>query len=260
MLHMPQKPRRQIAFVSLLGITQLHLRNPYIIAWWSAAFPGFGHLLLSKYFRGFMLIGWEMLINSQMHLNEAIVYTFTGQFERANEVLNIRWMSLYAPVYLFSIYDTYRTAVDMNHQYLLARRENAPIEPFKMSGMEINYLDKRSPWLAIVWSLLMPGMGQLYTHRIINAFFVLGNWILVSYWSHLLEGIHYLLYWDLTRAGSVLHMHWILFLPSIYGFAVYDAYVNTVEYNKLFDHEQAVMLKNSYQPGQFSFPKSPLRK
>ncbi|WP_246239505.1 hypothetical protein [Paenibacillus anseongensis] len=257
---MPQKPRRQIAFVSLLGITQLHLRNPYIIAWWSAAFPGFGHLLLSKYFRGFMLIGWEMLINSQMHLNEAIVYTFTGQFERANEVLNIRWMSLYAPVYLFSIYDSYRTAVDMNHHYLLARRENAPIEPFKMSGMEINYLDKRSPWLAVVWSLLMPGMGQLYTQRIINAFFVLGNWILVSYWSHLLEGIHYLLYWDLSRASSVLHMHWILFLPSIYGFAVYDAYVNTVEYNKLFDHEQAVMLKSSYQPSQFSFPKSPLRK
>ncbi|WP_246294315.1 hypothetical protein [Paenibacillus planticolens] len=257
---MPQKPRRQIAFVSLMGITQLHLRNPYIIAWWSAAFPGFGHLLLSKYFRGFMLIGWEMLINSQMHLNEAIVYTFTGQFDKANDVLNIRWMSLYAPVYLFSIYDSYRTCVDLNHQFVLARRENAPIDSFKMSGMEINYLDKRSPWLAVVWSLLMPGMGQLYTHRIINAFFVLVNWIVVSYWSHLLEGIHYLLYWDLSKANSVLDMHWVLFLPSIYGFAVYDAYANTVEYNKLFDHEQAAMLKNSYQPSQFPFPKSLLRK
>lgn len=257
---MPQKPRRQIAFLSLFGITQLHLRNPYIIAWWSAAFPGFGHLLLSKYIRGFMLIGWEMLINSQMHLNEAIVYTFTGQFDKANEVLNIRWMSLYAPVYLFSIFDTYRTCLDLNHQYSLARRENAPVESFKMSVMEINYLDKRYPWLAVVWSLLMPGMGQLYTHRIINAFFVLVNWIVLSYLSHLLEGIHYLLYWDLSRAASALDMHWILFLPSIYGFAVYDAYVNTVEYNKLFDHEQAVMLKNSYQPPQFPFPKSSLRK
>ncbi|MGO4268461.1 hypothetical protein AB4Z22_01220 [Paenibacillus sp. TAF58] len=110
---MRTKPRRQIAFVSVLGITQLHLRNPFIIVWWSAAFPGFGHLLLSKYIRGFILIGWEMLINSQMHLNEAIVYTFTGQFERANEVLNIRWMSLYVPVYLFAIYDSYRTTVDI---------------------------------------------------------------------------------------------------------------------------------------------------
>lgn len=256
---MQQKPRRQLAFVSLLGTTQLHKRNPLIIAWWSAAFPGFGHLLLSKYFRGFMLIGWEMLINSQMHLNEAIIYTFTGQFEKANGVLDIKWMSFYAPVYLFSIYDSYRTSMDMNHQYVLAKRENAPIQPFTMAGMEINYLDKRSPWLAIAWSLLMPGMGQLYTHRIINAFFVLANWIVISYWSHLLEGLHYLLYWDLTQAGNVLSMRWILFLPSIYGFALYDAYVHTVEYNKLFDHEQSVMLKSTYQQAQFAFPKSPQR-
>lgn len=88
----------------------MHLRNPFIIAWWSAAFPGFGHLLLSKYLRGFILIGWEMFINTQTHLNEAIVYTLTGQIEQVGEVLNIRWMSLYAPVYLFAIYDSYRTS------------------------------------------------------------------------------------------------------------------------------------------------------
>ncbi len=257
---MRPKPRRQIAFLSLLGITQLHLRNPLIIAWWSAAFPGFGHLLLSKYFRGFILIGWEMFINTQTHLNEAIVYTITGQIEQANEVLNIRWMSLYAPVYLFAIYDSYRTSVDMNHQFILAKRENAPIDSFKMAGMEINYLDKRSPWLAMVWSLLMPGMGQLYSHRIINGFFILGTWILLSYWSHLLEGIHYLLMWDLTQSASVVSMHWIIFLPSLYGFSAYDAYVNTVEYNKLFDHEQISMLQEDYQHPQFPFPKSSLRK
>lgn len=257
---MRTKPRRQIAFVGLLGITQLHLRNPLIIIWWAAAFPGFGHLLLSKYFRGFILIGWEMFINTQMHLNEAIVYTFTGQFEQANEVLNIRWMSLYAPVYLFAIYDSYRTSVDLNHQFTLAKRENAPIDSFKMAGMEINYLDKRSPWLAMVWSLLMPGMGQLYSHRIINAFFILGTWILLSYWAHLLEGIHYLLMWDLTQSARVVNMHWIIFLPSLYGFSAYDAYVNTVEYNKLFDHEQVCMLQEDYQHPQFPFPKSSLRK
>lgn len=257
---MRTKPRRQIAFVGLLGITQLHLRNPLIIIWWAAAFPGFGHLLLSKYFRGFILIGWEMFINTQMHLNEAIVYTFTGQFEQANEVLNIRWMSLYAPVYLFAIYDSYRTSVDLNHQFTLAKRENAPIGSFKIAGMEINYLDKRSPWLAMVWSLLMPGMGQLYSHRIINAFFILGTWILLSYWAHLLEGIHYLLMWDLTQSARVVNMHWIIFLPSLYGFSAYDAYVNTVEYNKLFDHEQVCMLQEDYQHPQFPFPKSSLRK
>ncbi|WP_223192716.1 hypothetical protein [Paenibacillus sedimenti] len=257
---MAHKPRRRIAFVSLIGITQLHLSNPLIIAWWSAAFPGFGHLLLSKYIRGFMLIGWEMLINTQTHLNEAMVYTFLGQFEHASEVLNIRWMSMYAPVYLFAIYDSYRTSVDINHQFVLAKRENAPIDIFTMSGIEFNYLDKRSPWLVVAWSLLMPGIGQLYTHRIINAFFGLGSWIVLSYFSHLLEGIQYMLMGDWTRTATVVEMKWLLFLPSLYGFAVYDAYVSTVEYNKLFDHDQIRWLQTDHQPSNYPFPKSPLLK
>ncbi|MEW9701108.1 hypothetical protein [Paenibacillus sp. SI8] len=257
---MTRKPRREIAFVSLLGITQLHLRSPLIIGWWSAAFPGFGHLLLSKHIRGFMLIGWEMLINTQMHLNEAMVYTFTGQFDHAKEVVDIQWMSLYAPVYLFSIYDSYRTTVDMNHSYLLAARENAPIAIFRIGALEINYVDKRSPWLSVVWSLLMPGVGQLYSHRIVNAFFVLVNWIVISYLAHLLEGIHYLLMGDFAQSATAVEMKWLMFLPSIYGFAIYDAYVVTVEYNRLFDREQARFLKSDYQPSQFAFPKSPFLK
>lgn len=70
--------RRYKTHVSLVGTTQLHLRNPYIIAWWSAAFPGFGHLLLSKYLRGYALILWELLVNNMAHLNYGIIYSFTG--------------------------------------------------------------------------------------------------------------------------------------------------------------------------------------
>ena len=40
--------RRYIAYVSTLGTTRLHLRNPFVIAWWSIAIPGLVHLLLSK--------------------------------------------------------------------------------------------------------------------------------------------------------------------------------------------------------------------
>ena len=48
--------RRYIAYISTLGTTQLYLRNPFVIAWWSLAFPGLGHLLLSKYLRGYLLL------------------------------------------------------------------------------------------------------------------------------------------------------------------------------------------------------------
>ena len=47
--------RRYLAYLSPFGTTQLHLRNPFLIAWWSLAFPGLGHLLLSKYLRGYLL-------------------------------------------------------------------------------------------------------------------------------------------------------------------------------------------------------------
>lgn len=72
------KARRYKAHVSIAGTTQFHLRNPYIIAWWSAAFPGFGHLLLSKYLRGMVLFFWEVFVNYQAKINLAMVHTFSG--------------------------------------------------------------------------------------------------------------------------------------------------------------------------------------
>lgn len=242
-----KKPRRRVADVSILGTTQLHLRNPYVIAWWSATVPGFGHLLLSKYLRGYVLILWEMIINTQAKINLSMVYAFTGHFEMSKDALDLRWMLLYAPVYIFAIYDSYRTTVDLNKIYILAEREKAEYTTFKISPLEINYLDKRTPWVSVIWSFLMPGMGQLYIHRIVTAFYLLSVWILICYQSHVLEAIHYTLMGDFTKATTVVKAEWLLFMPSIYFFAIYDAYTNTVENNKLFDKEQAQFLKGRYQ-------------
>ena len=186
------RARRYRAYVSILGTTQLHLRHPLIIAWWSAALPGFGHMLLSKYLRGFILLIWEIIVNTQSNINLAMIYSFTGQFELTKSILEPRWMLLYIPTYLYSIWDSYRTSVDMNNTFILADRENAPFINFQMSGLEINYLDKRNPWIALMWSFFMPGMGQLYIHRIIVSFYLLTWWIFICYFSHFFEGIYFL--------------------------------------------------------------------
>lgn len=89
--------RRYNAYVSIFGTTQLHLRNPWVIAWWSAAFPGLGHLFLSKYLRGYILFAWEVVVNMQSHDNLAILYSFTGRFDMSREVINKEWMLLYLP-------------------------------------------------------------------------------------------------------------------------------------------------------------------
>lgn len=86
--------RRYIAYLSTMGTTQLHLRNPFVIACWSLAYPGLGHLLLSKYARGFLLFNWEVFLNYNAHINLAILYSFTGRFEMAKNILDITMRAL----------------------------------------------------------------------------------------------------------------------------------------------------------------------
>lgn len=247
--------RRYTAHVSVLGTTQIHLRSPYISAWWSAAFPGFGHLLLSKYIRGFVLFIWEVIINLQANINLAIVYSFQGQFEMAKDVVDTRWLLAYMPVYLFGIWDSYRTTVDLNKIYILAEREEHRFNSFSIGSVEINYLDKRNPVLAGIWSLFIPGLGQLYIHRILTAFFII-IWVAIFlYYSHVLEATTLLLLGKIQQSTSVLHPEWLLFLPSIIGFSFFDSYVNTVENNKLFEREQRNFLKDSYQRSDFQLLK-----
>lgn len=247
--------RRDRAFLSILGTTQIHLRSPYVTAWWSAAFPGFGHLLMSKYIRGLLLFIWEVVINMNAKINLAMVYSFTGRFEMAKDVLDTRWMLLYIPVYLYAIWDSYRTAVDLNKLYLLADHEGANIVNFKMKTFEINYLDKREPWLAMIWSLFMPGMGQLYIHRIVVSFFVLTWWIILSYFSHFFPALQHVFMGEFHAATVTLNAQWLFFMPSVYGFATYDAYINTVENNKLFKYEQQGFLRQNYQNPRFIMPR-----
>lgn len=246
--------RRNIAYVSPFGTTQLHLRNPFVIAFWSAMFPGFGHLLLSKYIRGFLLFIWEVYVNVEGHINLGILYSFTGQFEKAKNVLDTRWMLLYIPTFFFAIWDSYRTTVDLNNQYILASREDAEITSFKMDAIEINYLDKKAPWSSVAWTFIMPGAGQLSVHRIITAFFILIWWIAIIFYSNFLPAVHHTFMGNFEQAKAILDPQWTLNIPSIYFFIIYDAYINTVESNKLFDWEQAKFLKRNYQNPSFQMP------
>lgn len=252
----PQSPkqRRPKAAAASIGTNFLHLRNPYVIAWWSCAFPGFGHISLGNYVMGFLLFTWEMLVNTQSGLNAAIIYSCTGRYEMAKEVVNNRWLISYAPVWAFATWSSYHLSVDLNKLSILADRNHSPIDAAYMSFFEINILDKRCPWVAVLWTILTPGIGHLYTHRIPTGFFLLIWWIAMAYNSHLLQAAQYTALGLFDEATAILNLEWILYLPSMMGFAIYDVYVNTVEYNRLFDREQAEYLVREYQPPDFKMP------
>jgi hypothetical protein len=246
--------RRPKAYLGLLGITKLNLKNPFVIACWSAAFPGMGHLLLSKHLRGFTLFFWELFVNYQANVNLLILYSFIGDFEKAKAVVDIQWLMLYIPTYLFTIWDSYRATVDLNHMYILGSREDAEMKPFQMGALEINYLDQRTPWVAAAWSLLIPGSAQLYINRLITGAFLVTLWIVICYYSKALPALHYTILGDFAQAKAVLNMQWFLNIPSLYMFAMFDGYTCTVEHNKLFDWEQSRFLKKHYQNSNFIMP------
>lgn len=66
--------------------------------------------------------------------------------------------------------------------------------------------------------------------------------------------MHYTLLGNFEQTKAVLDIHWLLNIPSVYFFGVYDAYVNTVENNKLFRFEQSKFLKRQYQNSNFEMP------
>lgn len=247
--------RRPKAYVSSVNTNSLHLRNPWVPAWWSMALPGFGHLILGKYLKGFTLILLEVIINIGGKINLAIMYSFTGRFDLAKEILDPRFALLYLGMFTYAIWDSYRGSVDLNKLNILAERENSPIIPFKMNVLEINYLDKRNPWVAIVASAFLPGAGHLYIHRLITGFSIISFWVIATYYSNVYSAIILIAAGSITQATAITNPQWFLFLPSTFGFAIYDSYVHAVEYNRLFEIEQAMFLKDNYQGPGFRLEK-----
>lgn len=239
--------RRPLGCLTSLNISIVHPKKPWVVAWWSAAFPGFGHIMLCNYVKGFLLVGWEFFVNIQANLNLSIYYSFTGKFNLARNTLKIEWAILYVIVYVFAIWDTYRTTVELNKYYKLAHREGSSIIPVKISNLEINYLDKRNPWIAFAWSLLLPGLGHFYCIRMLTTIFLGLWWSISAFYSGAIESIYSLLTGDFTKTIEMINIQWLLFMPSIYGFAAYDAYNTAIEYNKLFEFEQTLFLKGNYQ-------------
>lgn len=45
---MANQIRYPLSKISVYGISEIKQQNPYMVAWWSAIFPGFGHYLLNQ--------------------------------------------------------------------------------------------------------------------------------------------------------------------------------------------------------------------
>jgi hypothetical protein len=240
-------PRRKRLALSAFTTSEMHTRHPLMSVWWAASFGGFGQMLIGSYIKGFVLVVMEIILNLQSHLNVAILYSFTGRIELAKEVLDTRWLLAYTIAYCYGLWDAYNHSITVNKQAVLAEREKAPIDVFMVLPYSINFLDKRSPWVAVFWSMVFPGLGHMFVMRMVTGLFLIVFWMVSAYYSHLFQVVHFTLLGDLGQALFVADPQWLLFLPSLYCYAAYDGYTCTVELNKKFDSEQREYLEKRYQ-------------
>lgn len=207
----------------MYGVSFVRRYNPLMVVWWSAAFPGYGQILLNQYLRGILLTLSEKIINTLAHVNEAIVYTFCGKFEMAASILDPRWAVGYLIVYLYCIWDSYRGTLEQNKLCHLAELENPPIRRMLISSSETQYLELKNPLTAALYSFFLPGLGQLYINRIVLGVYAMFWWWIYVSLSYAQKSFVYLIRGDISQSVSMLHPHWLLFMPSVLGGAVYHA-------------------------------------
>lgn len=235
-----------IATISPLGITFLHQQNPIMVAWWSAVFPGFGHYLLNQYLRATLLTLSEVFINTLAHINEAMVYSFCGQFALAKSVINPNWAFGYLTIYLITIWDSYRSTISQNKLCHIAYLENYPVPRLDIKPTEAQYLEQKKPIVGAIYSFFFPGLGQLYNHQVLLSFYAMFWWWVYVVLSKLHVSLLTLIHGSLQESTLLLHPHWLLFMPSVMGGSIYQAYVTTIEQNRLFRISQRQHLIERY--------------
>lgn len=244
---MQRQRRRSLVKISTFGISCLHRQSPLMVAWWSAIFPGFGQYMLNQYIRGTLFTLFEVIINTLSHLNQAIVYSFCGDFESAKDILQVRWIYGYLTIYFFGIWDSYRSAIVQNKMCKLAEFENEPILSNVIYPSEIQYLEQKSPYTSALYSFFFPGLGQVCNHRFWLGFYAMFWWWFYITFSHVYESVFHIFLGNIQKSIAVLHPHWLLFMPSVIGGSIYHTFITAVEHNRLFKVEQKQHLIERYK-------------
>jgi len=251
-----QKSKKIIGVSTPLGTNVIYYRNPVLVAWWSAAFPGFGHILLGQYIKGGLLFIWEIFVNIHSHLNLGLIYTLQGDFERTKAVLDPLWILMYIPLFLFTIWDSYHEAVNLNRYIPLINPTKGKIKQKRINAIGRNFLTEKNPFMALFWSMFFPGTGQFYLHRLFESVLLSFWFIVISHYSRFHQGLLYLIMGDIDRSNQSFQADWFMFLPSLFCFSAFNAFTDAVESTFLYRNTELAELELDYQNPHFkvNFP------
>lgn len=246
---MQSKPRYLKMHIGPLGINHIHARNPWVAAACSIALPGLGHFYCGAYVRGFTLMSWEIVVNQLGRLNVAIFLTVVGHYDKAQVVLNYRWAIIYPVFYILAIWDSYRLAVDQNRICELEKRQcQRKFQSMSLTTFETVFLGQRSPWMSAFLSLFLGGAGHLYNFKIIKAVMLMGWHLAIWLNAGLNRALIATVQGRWEEIHAIVDYQWLLFWPSMHMFNVWNAYVDTVELNKLYQEEHEYFIRNVTGP------------
>ncbi|HYG58438.1 MAG TPA: hypothetical protein VD902_10295 [Symbiobacteriaceae bacterium] len=237
------KPRYLKMKLSPMGISWLHLRNPWMALACSIALPGLGHFYCGAYLRGFLLMSWEITVNHLGRVNQAIFLTLMGHADKAQQVVDYEWVLIYPVFYVLAMWDAYRLCVDLNNRCESEKRQaKRQFEVMALSMMDLTILGKRNPWMALFLSLLLGGGGHFYNFSLVKAVMLMGWHLAIWLNSGMNQAIVAMAKGNWEQVHQVLDYQWLLFFPSIHVFNMWNAYSDTVELNKLYEEEQEYFL------------------
>ncbi|MFL6557032.1 MAG: hypothetical protein ACJ8MO_13035, partial [Bacillus sp. (in: firmicutes)] len=89
----------------------------------------------------------------------------------------------------------------------------------------------KSPFAAMLWSCVLPGFGQFYNKDYIVGTVLLGLEFIVNLNSNLNISLADTFMGDIYSAHHVINYRWALFYPSLYGYAVWQAFNSAIANN-----------------------------
>jgi hypothetical protein len=82
----------------------------------------------------------------------------------------------------------------------------------------------KSPWAALLWSMALPGFGQVYNGNYILGFVFVVAELMVNNMSKLNLSFLYTLHGDFNQSHNVVDFQWGMFYPSLWGFGMWQAF------------------------------------
>lgn len=110
----------------------------------------------------------------------------------------------------------------------------------------------RSPLMAALWSVAIPGFGQLYVGDYLIGVLLVVSELIINVKAGLNLSILYSFRGQLQNASDVANFQWILFYPCLYTYSIWQAYNKAMEINHGLSHvEEDKILTNTQYNGFF---------